>query len=622
MISIEDRLAAAEAHRKNGRIDSALLLYQLVLDVNPRNREALKGVATIYAEQGRAEEALEAVGIAVAVAPDDIEALTLLARLADDRGDSVRANAVLDQIILVDPEGPSTALLRADRAAGAGDLPAAESILVDALKLEPKNTALIMALSRLYLAGGMADDALALAGRAVGLAPEDAACLSFLASQLVTLGDHRGALECYERALLAAPADLLVMVGLAECHASCGELTEAHRLASRAIALRPDFLPAWRAYVRADILRGEGDAALKRFGEVARSHSSRVDALICLADAYRLSGAHALCLKLLEPLADRPSLTPLQLHLAESLRREAALALGDFETAAAAFSGLDTLADSLASTDGRPVSVSIPPAMTINEVLPLFRLKTLGGFGRSVEWHGPASFSAVAALMPDVAFFPVEPGRPLPPGLPLPAVIGLAGLSDETVAGAIPYIEAPADRLEIWRAALAGFPKPHVALCWNASRPGLMLDDLSPMLAGFSGTFFAVVWDEGRHQLAAFPHIIDAGARFGDIADLAAAIAECDVVLGPDCLPLHVAGAMGKAGLMLAQPDAPWYWCDRQGKSLWYPSIEILRTRRVGHWAMKRDDIIEGLRLRLAGMAESREEPVPDGASDADREVA
>ncbi|MCJ8518577.1 tetratricopeptide (TPR) repeat protein [Pseudorhizobium tarimense] len=614
MISIEDRLAAADAHREKGRVDSALMLYQLVLDVNPRNCEALKAVARIYAEQGRLAEALEAIGFVVAMVPDDVDGLTLLASYAEGAGDSARAAAALDQIVLLDPDGSSTALLRANRAADEGNFPAAERILVDALRQEPKNTAMIMALSRLYFAGGMSEDALSLAERAVSLAPEDGACLSLLASQLVTLGDHRGAIECYERALLAAPVDLVALVGLVECHASCGELSEARRLASRAIALRPDLLPAWRAYVRVEILRGEWETALKRFNEVARAHAKRVDALICLADCYRLAGDHAACLKLLQPLVGRSSLTPLQIQMADSLRRESALALGDFEAVLASVPGLDVLAASLVADEYRPVTVSIPATTTITEVMPLLRLTHLPKVERPVSWTGLDLFSDIASLAPGVAFKPVEPGQPVPPGLPLPALIGLADISAETLAAAIPYIEAPTDRREIWRAALAEFPRPHIALAWNASRPGLMLDDLAPILEGFPGTFIAVVWDEGRHQLRAFPQVIDAGAEITGLADVAAVLAESDLVLGPDCLPLHLAGAMGARGLALMQPDANWYWHERDSRSAWYPSIEVVRTQRVGHWAVRREDIIDSVGRRLTALTKD------DGANPEDEE--
>lgn len=600
MISIEDRLAAADAHRQDGRVDSALMLYQLVLDVNPRNREALKAAAAIYAEQGRTAEALEAISAAVALAPDDIEGLALLVDCAEAAGDGVRAAAALDQIVGLDPDGHSAALLRANRALGLGDLPAAERILVEALGLEPKDTALIMALSRLYALGGMSDDALALAEQAAGLAPEDAGCLSFLAGQLLALGDHLGALEYYERAMLAAPVDLLALIGLIECHAGIGEFSEAQRLANRAIALRPDLLPAWRAHVGVEILRGEGGTALKRFSNVARSHADRIGALICLADCYRLAGSHAVCLKLLGPLVGHSSLTPLQGQLVEGLRRESALALGDFETAAAAPAGRDGLIESLAADKGQPAIVSIAPNITANELLPLLRLQYLDSVERPVQWCVHAGLADLVSLVPGVAFTTAEPGKPHPPGLPLPALVSLADLSAEILSSALPYVEAPAERREIWRAALAEFPRPLVALAWNGSRPGLMLDDLAPLFEGFPGTFVAVVWDEGRHQLSAFPQIVDAGVQIGGMADAAAVLVECDVALGPDCLPLHLAGAMGVPGLLLAQPDAKWYWHEREGRSVWYPSIEVIRTARVGHWAVRRDDIVDDVHRRLA----------------------
>ncbi|MBO3761703.1 tetratricopeptide repeat protein [Ciceribacter sp. L1K22] len=620
MISIEERLAAAAAHQSEGRFDSALMLYQLVLDVNPRHRHALKAIAGIFADQGRSAEALEAISAAVALAPDDVDALALLARCAERSGEPERAVAAIDQIVLLDPNGVSTARLRSERAAALGDPAASERILVEALRQEPQNTELISALSRLYFAGGMVEDALSLAERATALAPEDASCHALLASQLLALGDHRGALHRYERALLLAPADIAVLIDLVECHANCGELSEARRLAARAIAIRPDLLVAWRAHVRVEILRGEGEAALKRFSEVARAHPNRIDALICLADCYRLSGAHTVCLKLLAPLADRVS--PVQALLVDGLRRESSLALGDFKAAAATLANLDAFVESLASDVANlPITVSIPPTTSSIDIVPLLRLAHLAKVGRPVEWTGSALFSDIAALVPGMSFRPVAAGTPAPPGISLPALIGLADISPEMLGATVPYLEPPVQQRAIWRAALAEFPRPLVALAWNAERPGLLLDDLRPILGEFSGTFISVVWDEGRHQLSAFPHVIDAGAHMAGMADVAAAIAECDFVLAPDCVPLHLAGAMGVRGLALTQPNAVWYWFAKDDRSVWYPSIEVAQTRCVGPWAVSRDEVIADIRRCLDDLA-SPSVGIPVDTETVDEEVA
>lgn len=91
-------------------------------------------------------------------------------------------------------------------------------------------------------------------------------------------------------------------------------------------------------------------------------------------------------------------------------------------------------------------------------------------------------------------------------------------------------------------------------------------------------------WDSAREQLKDEEQIIDAGAHFRDLHDLTALLDACDLVIGPDSIPIHIAGSLGKPGIVLLDPAHPWYWHSVDGRSTWYPSIRVLKTRRFGHW--------------------------------------
>jgi len=60
------------------------------------------------------------------------------------------------------------------------------------------------------------------------------------------------------------------------------------------------------------------------------------------------------------------------------------------------------------------------------------------------------------------------------------------------MTSALPYARAPEDRREIWRCSLAGLPRPLIALAWDATRPGLLLEDYRTAFSGFQGTLVSI----------------------------------------------------------------------------------------------------------------------------------
>ncbi|MDB5465287.1 MAG: hypothetical protein JWQ46_49 [Phenylobacterium sp.] len=95
--------------------------------------------------------------------------------------------------------------------------------------------------------------------------------------------------------------------------------------------------------------------------------------------------------------------------------------------------------------------------------------------------------------------------------------------------------------------------------------------------------------DELGLQLLALPaarslHPDDTGAR--DLQATADIIAGLDLVVSVDTGVAHLAGALGKpCWLLLQRHVADWRWLwDAEMRSLWYPSIEIIRQPVQGDW--------------------------------------
>lgn len=620
MILVERRLTAATRHRAEGRSENALAIYQEILDMSPANVEALQGLGEVLLELGRVEEAARIAAQVVSVAPSDIRTLALQAVAARAMGDVAGEALALEQAAVLDPLHPATACMRAEKARNAGELAAGERILVDALRQHPENTTLLNALSQTYMVAGLLGDALELSLKAVKIEPNSTAHLILLGSQLSAVGHHGQALEHFEQASLLDPANILPMIFMADAHGALGQLTEGLRIVRRAIALRPEQLAARRIQARIRIQQGEVAEAIGELAETARRHPDKIEALIAVGDAYRQAGEHAQALHLIEPLIGRNASLSLQHRQAVlAIVRESRLSLGMIDEATSlmremGLGGLSnsekdksgtasgeagqTRIDSLSVSDQRPfksMPLLIGEHMSMLEALPLLRFRIAQD--ADLPLRGPAAFAELAALLPNTDFQPVEGARPIPgvDGFPLTAILALPAEVRGPVEMSAPYVVAPQDRRIFWRDSLAPLPRPWVAIAWNAGRPGLVLEDLLPLFGAFSGSLISTMWDEGRHQLADAPDVIDAGVHFEDLADLAALLAEVDALVGPDGLALHVAGAMQKRGAVLVQPNAPWYWSERDGNALWYPSISVLKSGALGHWAHRSDDLKAGL---------------------------
>ena len=71
---------------------------------------------------------------------------------------------------------------------------------------------------------------------------------------------------------------------------------------------------------------------------------------------------------------------------------------------------------------------------------------------------------------------------------------------------------------------------------------------------------------------------------FNDIDDLAALTWACDYVVTIDNITTSIAGALGVDTYLLLARNSYWFWGINQDKSLWFPSIKILRQDVLGNW--------------------------------------
>lgn len=147
----------------------------------------------------------------------------------------------------------------------------------------------------------------------------------------------------------------------------------------------------------------------------------------------------------------------------------------------------------------------------------------------------------------------------------------------------------PPRRLAAWRARLGEAGRPRVGLAWSGRVTGGDVRPIPPALLrpllDLPVAFHAVqagVPDEDR---AALPGLIVHEGAIGDFADAAALMSLLDAVVTIDTAAAHLAGTLGRPGLVMLAHVADWRWLAGRPDCPWYPSLALLRQPAPADWA-------------------------------------
>lgn len=591
--SPEDALAAARRFMATGRFEAADLLVDDLLAAEPGHVDALVLRAGALLARGNVERAFELLGALASRQPgraDIVANLGVVHRLA---GRVEEAGFCFERAVALDPEDGAHRAAFATFLLAAGDLDGARAqaeVLLDIGRRrgEPELLARghgLAARIALPKQGPLAAERLL--RQALALRPDDAADLALLSDLLAGLGRRAEALDRAREVYLKAPTDPDAALLLARRLAEMNLWEEAERHLRRIVATAPHHVEAGHLLASRMVLKGEGARAVAAFGDLVRRAPEDVELLARMALLLRLSGALEKALSFAQIAARQAPEAP----RVQALREELLLALGRVDEVWP-----------VPREPSSPVAVTVPLGTPAADVVLLARFAArLAPPGGCIPCHAEPELQPLLAGMVGLAptIEPAPPGAA--PLTDLPALLGAA-----EALPAAPYLAVEAWRDGRWRAALEAFPRPLVGLAWEEDAPGLTLDAvlaaLWPRPAG-TGTWISLAFDGSRRQLAAHPAIVDAGARFADFRDMAAAIAQLDLVVGVDGLALHAAGAMGREGVVAIPAHQPWAWAPREGRALWYPTIRVARQAAAGRW----EDVLDALRSAIAaGAAENR----------------
>ncbi|RFU46855.1 ADP-heptose--LPS heptosyltransferase [Paraburkholderia sp. DHOC27] len=174
------------------------------------------------------------------------------------------------------------------------------------------------------------------------------------------------------------------------------------------------------------------------------------------------------------------------------------------------------------------------------------------------------------------------------------------------------YLSADPQRAASWRAQLAQSTAagPRVGLVWNGNpqhirdmRRSVPVEQIETLLTVPGITYVALSPGRTATVEAWRAHgvqIIDPTAHFeAGFDDVAALLANLDLVVTIDSGPAHLAGALGVPTCLMIDHVSAWFWGAANQRTPWYDSIELFRQPAIGAWA----PVLASVRARLEALA-------------------
>jgi tetratricopeptide (TPR) repeat protein len=593
--AVTDTLRRATAHHQRGQLGEAEQLYRQVLTRQPKNFDALHLFGVLMHQRGMSLEAL---------------ALIREALKANERSAAALSNQA---IVLAALDRPDDAMVSYDRA----------------IALKPDFAEALNSRGNLLIKLGRTSDALASYEQAVTADPRfiDAQVNSAIALRL--LGRDTDAAGAYARALAIDPSRVEIWITLGNTFDRLHRHDDALRCWDHALTLKPGAPELLNNRGNALLDLNRPDDALASFDRALAIKPDYAEALVNRANALRdLNRSHDAIASCDAALVLNPDLA--EAHWNKGLEQ---LLLGDFEQGFAEYEWRWKRASNAPRDFGVPqwrgedVSGKSLAGKTI-------LLHAEHGFGDTIQFVRYLPMLAARgarivlevpdSLMPligdiDGVIAMISRGQPHPPidlHCPLMSLPLAFGTTLATIPATVPYLRAPAERVEAWRARLPASGKLRVGLVWsgkpthrNDHNRSLAFERLAPLLVVPNIDFVSLQRDVRETDAAALQNaaaVLRPDLDQADFADTAAIIKTLDLVIAVDTAVAHLTGALAKP-LWLLLPLCPdWRWLLDRTDSSWYPGARLFRQPRIGDW----DTVIGRVAEGLASFAATRDTPV------------
>ena len=90
-----------------------------------------------------------------------------------------------------------------------------------------------------------------------------------------------------------------------------------------------------------------------------------------------------------------------------------------------------------------------------------------------------------------------------------------------------------------------------------------------------------------------FSNLLDFGDK--SLFEVSEVMKELDLVISSDTSIIHLAGILNVKSILLLNYNSDWRWFEDDKKTVWYPSVEIIKQKTLNSW----DDVFDELKERI-----------------------
>lgn len=563
-----------------GRLDEAQACYRRVLEAEPDHAEALHRLGGWHLMRGELEPAVALLQRCLAAAPETAEVHNDLGRALLLQGRPGEALAFLQSALALRPRFAEAQMNLGDLLKAQGDLPGAAAAYLNALNISRGCLDARRSLGDTLMAMGNYTAATAAYEEVLKAAPDDVAALTNASTTLCQLRRFDEAMTRAERAATLAPTLSGPQIAIGNVHLQTGRGDEAIACFRRATALAPDDPTSWNNLGAALIIHNRYEEALSVYREICARYPN--------ADDLRFNQS-----------------------LAQLATGDLAAGWESYESRRIHGCGVGTRAIPAALWDGSvPLhgrTILLHAEQGFGDTIQFVRYARLAASaGASVLLGVEPALRSLLSTLPHVrGVFTI--GDTLPPfelHCPMLSLPRAFGTRLDTIPADVPYLAAPADKVDAWRAALGTGPK--IGLVWsgNSAHKGdqlrsIPLSDFTRVMRDTPTRHFSLQKElrpADAAVLTSLPQIEDLSNRIADFTDTAAIISCLDLVITVDTAVAHLAGALGAPVWVLLPFSADWRWLVGRTDSPWYPTMRLFRQARRGEWA----PVLESVRAALA----------------------
>lgn len=617
------------------RLDQAAECYREIARVHPNAADAQRKLGNILNRQGRPEQALECFRRAVELDPNDDTNRVRLANLLLELGRTDEALESFRLALRMNWESAEVHRRMALALVQKGNLEEAELRFREAVRLRPDAPDAHNSLGSLLALRGNFTGAAECFRKAIELDPENAQFHVNAAISLQAQNRHEDAVESLRATLTKFPLDLEVHGLLFRSLAALGRWVDAEQAARQALGVDPLSASSHHDLGRALVSRGRGPDALAALRQALQFEPNQGLFQHSLANALRDAGELDEAIGWYEAAgAQRDATADLLVDFAQARRDQRRY--DEAHVLAQQALQLDANHAAAHVVRGELLLLSANPAGWAERAWRQF-IPGQGGFPfRQPEWNGGeiAGKTIFVHSVPDLddtlqflryavvlrqrgarvllgcdkpltrlvrrmlgAEAVVESGDALPAFDEHASITSLPRVlnqSFENIPLAEPFLHADEADYERWRGELGNDDALRIAIAWQSPTVAARGAWHVPPLAAFAPLaelpgvrLLSAQGGSGREQIAGCrwaAELPDLGGRCRDWADLAALLANVDLVVCGDGPVAHLAGGLGVPGCLVLPWSASWRWLADRDDSPWYPSLRLFRQPDPGAW--------------------------------------